>query len=210
MKIIKSLLFLMACIFMLSTCTKSEILLDDEALTTLDDESLINLDDVALTNLKNDKNKPMYVSVPFKAKFIGDYKYAGPDIEELTGLEPKCEFARVIVDFEGNGTHLGKFTGSFDFCAGPEGYGPSDSYMVAANGDTLIVSIAGKVIPGRLDEHPEYVVSYWQDPFVILGGTGRFEGASGGGTSDDYNSSLDPDSHHNWNGTITMKKGKRK
>jgi len=26
----------------------------------------------------------------------------------------------------------------------------------------------------------------------------------------DFNSSLGPNSHHNWNGTITMKKGKRK
>ncbi len=202
MKIFKLLLFLIACIFMLSTCTKSDIFLDNESLSTLDD--------AALTTLKKSKDKPVYVTVPFKAEFLGDYIHAGPDLEELTGLEPKCEFARVIVDFEGNGTHLGKFTGNFDFCVGPEGYGQTDAYMVAANGDILFVSIEGQVIPGRLDDHPEYVVSYWRDPFVILGGTGRFEGASGGGTSDDFNSSQDSNSHHSWNGTIKMKKGKRK
>jgi hypothetical protein len=150
------------------------------------------------------------VTVPFKADFLGNYIYAGPDIEDLTGLEPRgCEYARVIVDFEGNGTHLGKFTGNFDFCAGPLGYGPSVSYMMAANGDILYVSIEGQVIPGRLDDHPEYVISYWRDPFVILGGTGRFEGATGGGWSDDYNSSEDNNSHHYWEGTITLVKGKR-
>ena len=195
MKTIKQFSFLMACIFMLSTCTNSEDIINEDSLST---------------SLKKGNDTPVFVTVPFKAKFIGDYRYVGPDIEEYTGLEPRCEFARVIVDFEGNGTHLGKFTGNFDFCAGPEGYGPSDSYMVAANRDTLFVSISGNVINGRLDEHPEYVISYWQDPFVILGGTGRFEGATGSGMSDDYNSSLDPNSHHNWNGTITMKKGKRK
>lgn len=145
---------------------------------------------------------PVMVTVPFKADFIGEYQSVAPD--------ESCEapqFIRVIVDFEGNGTHLGKFTGNFSFCVDEESnYGPSDSYMVAANGDILYVSIAGQVIGGREDDHPEYVTSYWRDPFVILGGTGRFEGATGSGMSDDYNSSEDPYSHHHWEGTITLKK----
>jgi hypothetical protein len=62
---------------------------------------------------------------------------------------------------------------------------------------------------GRLSDRPSYVIEYWRDPFVILGGTGRFEGATGGGMTDDYNSALDPYSHHHWNGTITMVKGKQ-
>lgn len=202
MKNSKPLLLVLACLTMLSTCTKSDIDLEDGSLNTLDD--------AALTTLKKGTDKSVFVTVPFKAEFLGDYIYVGPDNEEATGLPPKCELVRVIVDFEGNGTHLGKFTGNFDFCVGPEGYGQTDAYMVAANGDRLMISISGNVIQGRLDDHPEYVTSYWRDPFVILGGTGRFEGATGGGISDDYNSSLDPNSHHNWNGTITMKKGKRK
>lgn len=195
MKTFKQFSVLLACMVMFSTCTKSDVIIDDYALKM---------------SSKKAKDKPVFVTVPFKAEFIGDYIYVGPDSEEFTGLAPKCEFFRVIVDFEGNGTHLGKFTGNFDFCFGPEGYGQTDAYMVAANGDILIISISGNVIQGRLDDHPDYVTSYWQDPFEILGGTGRFEGATGGGISDDYNSSLDPNSHHSWNGTITMKKGKRK
>ena len=101
---------------------------------------------------------------------------------------------------------MGKFTGNFSFCVdGNTGeYGPSDSYMVAANRDILYVSIQGQVIGVREDDHPEHVTSYWRDPFVILGGTGRFKVATGGGMSDDYNSSLDDNSHLHWNGTITM------
>ena len=38
-------------------------------------------------------------------------------------------------------------------------------------------------------------------------GMGRFEGATGSGTNDDYNSDLDPYSHHHWTGTITLVKG---
>ncbi len=155
------------------------------------------------------KGKIVTVTVPFKASFVGEYKaiLAPPPAELECGDEFGCF---VDVDFEGTGTHLGNFTGNFKFCAcGPDSqYGPSTSYMVAANGDSLFVSIEGYVIGGRMDDHPEYVVSYWRDPFVILGGTGRFEGATGYGMSDDYNSSEDPNSHHNWEGVITMIKGK--
>jgi len=149
-------------------------------------------------------DKPVMVTVPFKADFIGEY-------QPIIG-DPECtapQLYPVSVDFEGTGTHLGKFTGNFSFCVdGENNYGPSVSYMVAANGDILFVSIEGQVIIGREDDHPDYVVSYWRDPFVILGGTGRFEGATGEGMSDDYNSSEDINSHHHWVGTITMKKGK--
>ncbi|MCM4152433.1 hypothetical protein DHD05_12595 [Arenibacter sp. N53] len=180
MKTIKQILLLMAVIAMTVSCT--------------------HYDDFF------GRHKTKFVTVPFEAEFIGDYRYVGPDDEESTGLEPKCDITRVIVDFEGSGTPLGNFTGNFDFCVGPDGYGQTDAYMVTVKGDTLFVSIAGNVIPGRLDDHPEHVTSYWQDPFEILGGTGRYQGARGGGISNDYNSSLDPNSHHNWSGTITMKK----
>jgi hypothetical protein len=49
--------------------------------------------------------------------------------------------------------------------------------------------------------------NFAKDPFKILGKTGRFKGASGSGMTDDYNSDLDPYSHHHWKGTITLVKG---
>ncbi len=174
-------------------------------------------DEMQNEELKN--SQPHMVTVPFKADFIGTY-----DNDAFIWMpeDEICEdiyMCKVFVHFEGNATHLGKMYGRFEFCAcGPENpdvptpnnrYAPSDSYMVAANGDILYVTISGQVIQGRADDHPEYVTSYFRDPFVILGGTGRFEGATGSGWSDDYNSSLDNNSHHHWTGTITMLKGKK-
>lgn len=184
MKTLKKLLLLTVCISLFATCEPYDIFIDDEYVR---------------------------VTLPFEAEFLGTYIYAGPENQnftDVTGLEPRgCEFARVIVDFEGSGIPLGNFTGNFDFCAGPDGYGPSISYMEAENGDILYVSIEGQVIPGRIEgDHPDYVTSYWRDPFVILGGTGRYAGATGEGMSDDYNSSEDGNSHHNWSGTITLVK----
>ncbi|NQU32474.1 MAG: hypothetical protein HQ521_04505 [Bacteroidetes bacterium] len=146
------------------------------------------------------------VTEPLKVDFLGEYKNV------IQGIDSKCEEpynCRVIVDFKGTGTPLMNFSGTFEFCGcGSDGeYAPTESYMVATNGDTLIVSCSGKVVEGRLDDHPEHVTSYWRDPFVILGGTGQFEGATGNGMTDDYNSSEDANSHHHWEGTITMKKG---
>ena len=184
MKKLAKNLVLIAFVYLIASCSES-----DQILPQLDDEGF-------------KKSEPKTVTVPFKADFIGTYM----DPSDVTCDLP--QFIPANVDFEGTGTHLGKFTGNFRFCLDELlFYGPSDSYMVAANGDILYVSIQGQVIGGREDDHPEYVTSYWRDPFVILGGTGRFEGATGEGMSDDYNSSEDPNSHHNWTGTITMVKG---
>ena len=159
----------------------------------------------ACSNVKKKSTK--METEPFKVDFLGEYKNVIEGSDSECGEPYNC---RVLVDFKGTGTHLENFLGTFDFCAcGPDGeYGPTESYMVAASGDTLIVSCSGKVVEGRLDDHPEYVVSYWRDPFEILGGTGIFEGATGTGMTDDYNSSVDSNSHHHWEGTITIIKEK--
>ncbi|MBN2173833.1 MAG: hypothetical protein JW731_06865, partial [Bacteroidales bacterium] len=116
----------------------------------------------------------------------------------------------------GTATHLGKFTHHFEFCCdwasgiypGPSGY--MKAYFVAANGDSLFVDIEGQVMDGRLDHHPEDVNSYFTDPWEITGGTGRFEGASGQGMTDDYNRDSYPaNSFHHWTGEITLVKGKK-
>ncbi len=185
MKTLKTLLLLAAVGVLLTTCTQTDgILADDTEISPRSSEKM--------------------VTVPFKVKYLGTYNYIGPS--EECGEFPI--YVNVIVDGDGTGTHLGRSTIHFDFCIDDEGnYSDPDAYIVAANGDILNVSVGGQVIQGRQDDHPEFVTSYWKDdPFVILGGTGRFEGASGGGTTDDYNSSEDSYSHHNWSGTITMKK----
>ncbi|MDX8340067.1 hypothetical protein SLH46_12775 [Draconibacterium sp. IB214405] len=143
---------------------------------------------------------------PFEATFTGDYAQVltGDDVKDCPdGFE-----CRVVVNFEGTATELGNISGTFNFCAcGAEGeYAPTNSFLVSEDGDTLFFTCSGKVIEGRAADHPEFVTSYWRDPFVFKGGTGRFEGASGGGTTDDYNSSQDPNSHHHWKGTLILKK----
>jgi hypothetical protein len=165
---------------------------------------------LSFLNCKGTKKSNETTTLPFKADFIGNYTYAGPD----TLAVPKCvePFTawRAIVDGKGTGTELGNFTVHFDFCGDSlSNYGNAYAYMVGAEGDTLFVSCAGRVIEGRLEQHPAYVISYWKDPFIISGGTGKFKGATGEGTTDDYNSSEDPNSHHSWTGTITMVKEKK-
>jgi hypothetical protein len=165
---------------------------------------------LSLINCKGTKNSPEMITIPFTADFIGNYTFAGPD----TLPNPKCADPftawRAIVDGKGTGTELGDFSMHFDFCGDSlSHYGNTYAFMVGDQGDTLFVSCAGQVIDGKLAEHPGYVISYWRDPFEILGGTGKFRGATGNGKTDDYNSSEDPNSHHHWTGNITMMKGKK-
>lgn len=145
-------------------------------------------------------------TVPFDAEFTGTYTAFFAD-----SIVCGPGSMHVIVDCTGKNELLGEFTTHFDFCADSLGYYPGsrmEAYIVAGCGDTLFISQAGQVLPGRLDDHPEYVVEYWRDPFEILGGTGKFEGATGSGMSDDYNSNQDQNSHHRWKGSITLVKQK--
>jgi hypothetical protein len=147
-------------------------------------------------------------TVPFHAEFTGTYTAIVPD-SILCGPGVGLN---VTVDGTGTGEPTGNFTIHFNFCVDSLGYYPGNHIVgeiVTETGDSLYVKCAGQVIEGKAEDHPDYVVSYWRDPFEILGGTGKFEGATGEGTTDDYNSSEDPNSHHHWMGTITLQKGKK-
>lgn len=143
-------------------------------------------------------------NLPFEAEFTGTYTAFYPD-----SLVCGPGSMHVIVDCTGKNELLGAFTTHFDFCSDSLGYYPGprmEACMVAESGDTIFIACAGQVLPGRLEDHPGHVTSYWRDPFEILGGTGKFEGATGSGLTDDYNSSEDQNSHHNWKGSITLVK----
>ncbi len=199
MKTLKKTFLLTAVVCFSMSCSKSDTYFDNDT-------------DVSL---KKGKAEQKAVTVPFKADFVGTYMYGGP---EATCGEWNPEggvmWGMVINEGGGTGTHLGKFTHYFEFCCefmsgiypGPTGH--MVAFFTAANGDILYVSCAGQVLNGRLDHHPADVNSYFKDPFVILGGTGRFEGATGSGYTDDYNRDSYPDnSFHHWRGTITLVKG---
>ena len=153
---------------------------------------------------KKSEDKDVMVTETFEAEFTGSYIYFGPD----TLLTPKCTdslSARIIVDCKGTSNIMGDIKVHFDFCGNEQGYyGNIYGYFVDESNDTLFISSEGKVIEGKTEEHPSFVTSYWKDEFEIIGGSGKFEGATGKGKTNDYNSSEDPNSHHHWKGTITL------
>ncbi len=92
-----------------------------------------------------------------------------------------------VASEQGQGTHVGQYIthleGQMDLATGQVIWG--EGYLTAANGDQLFM----KLTPAD------------PDSFVITGGTGRFEGATGSGTivNSDFGITVDPDA-----GTMTM------
>jgi len=162
---------------------------------------------LSLSNCNKLKKAPQPVTEPFEATAIGNYTYVGPD----TLPNPKCTGQlsqwRAVVDGKGTGTPIGDFTVHFDFCGDSlSNYGNCYACLIAADGDSLFFDAKGRVLDGRLEDHPAFVTSYWRDTMNIIGGTGKFSGATGKLATDDYNSSEDPNSHHSWKGTISLLK----
>jgi hypothetical protein len=145
------------------------------------------------------------VTIPFKASF-----YTVETDLVLDGCGPGI--AINTQEGTGNGTHLGKLTTKMVFCfdlnPGPDfgSYtflpGPDNGYFMAANGDQLWISVTGGKVIFDPSLGPEYV-AYFQDPFDVLGGTGRFEGATGGGMIDSL-VGADGQTDHRWTGEITV------
>lgn len=162
---------------------------------------------------KNDASKE--ITMGFNVHFTGEYLYQGPD-QSICGDFPP--FARVNNVGEGTGTHFKKLKSYFDFCVnitdGTYPYDYMEAYFEDENGDRLNVAIySGQVLPGRVPGMPSFALSYFKDPFEIIGGTGKFEGATGSGFTNDYNfqgkDGIGYTQHH-WQGKITLIKGKKK
>jgi len=169
-------------------------------------------DDLEIDNAtlsKNDVAKT--VTMGFNIVFTGNYDLTAPDLDKCGSFPPMIN---IINNGEGTGTHFGNLTSHFDFCVDirdssyPNAF--EKAYFEDENGDRLFVHVGGFVLGGRIPGMPNFAVSYFKDPFEIIGGTGRFEGATGSGMTNDYNSSKDPYSHHHWQGKITMAKSKLK
>ena len=101
------------------------------------------------------------------------------------------------------------------FCGAVLDYKNGEGVFVAANGDELYFNVPspGEVGHVLLFDHPFYEAMF-QDPFSFIGGTGRFEGASGGGYTNSFVDLFDDDGNfipehqtdHKWTGTLIMKK----
>jgi len=150
-------------LFLLSGCTKD--------LQTSPDAKL--LAETALLK-KNGMRE-----IPLKLDFYSRRNYT---------MSPSCEGAYfgVYQVGEGTGTSLGNFSVTGTFCMNANfEYINAELEFVASNGDKLFMLIANGVVLPLPYNDPLYEF-YFQDKFIITGGTGRFEGASGSGYTDSY------------------------
>lgn len=157
------------------------------------------------------KNAKVIGPIPFQFKF---YSLGGPVVgDESCGVSPV-----VLVRQEGAGSNklLGEFTFVSQFCNNlatgeyglhdyfeEEGLSASFGYFLAENGDRLNIGpIIGQVIPSTKEGYD----LMFQDPFEIISGTGRFEGATGSGTTDSFVNLQKGRTDHIWTGTIYLRK----
>lgn len=152
------------------------------------------------------------LELPFKANFFTKRDYSIEDEgPSYCTQDPYLGFNYQVG--EGEATHLGRFSVTIKFCGAGFDYTNGDGVLVAANGDELYIGLIeiGHILPY---EHPLYELQF-QDPFIFTGGTGRFEGASGGGMTDSFVDLFDDEGNflpehqtdHYWSGTLILPKG---
>lgn len=153
------------------------------------------------------------VALPFEARFFTSGQ--GLQTDPACGAPPRLLNTQVG---EGEATHLGRVTVRITFCMDvtdvlddgmlTEGESlPYDSglgTLVAANGDELHIEISGSVVPS---DDPAFDFEF-HDPFSVTGGTGRFAGAAGEGTSDSFVVQALDRTTHGWSGTLVLPRGR--
>ena len=116
------------------------------------------------------------------------------------------QFPTLFVDGSGTGqaTHLGQFTYTYVFEVDlPTGIGVGTAEFTAANGDRLFTEVAGSLGP-KTSPGFNHVV----EEQTIVGGTGRFAGASGSFTLDRLINLTTEVSVGTVDGTIVLRKKK--
>jgi len=191
----KKILIAIFALCLLNSCDKDSLDLSSDEFNSSEKKRSVDL-------------KTKGVTVPFKSNF---YTEQEGDIDM-----DACEGDVIGLNTQvggGNATHLGKFTTVMTFCMNFDDtdsdnfakYWAVDGVFVAANGDELYFTVSGQVIMYPEGYDPFYV-AYFDDPFIFTGGTGRFDGVSGGGTTNSFTNFAHTD--HNWTGTITLLKSK--
>lgn len=194
MRTIIRLLFLFAGIGLLISCSK------------YDDPLMI--DDPLDSNFKSAGHESVMVSVPFKAN------YSVWDISDYS--DPSCGGSPVyFLTMEGSGniSHLGKITTRMTFCCDVTTgyYYNTVGSFVAANGDELFFEVPeGQIVPND-EDNSSYYQTKFNDYMIFIGGTGRFEGASGDAYSNAYVHNGDDEWRTDFfsKGTLILAKGKR-
>lgn len=128
-------------------------------------------------------------TVPFKAHYDARIVGVGPG--------PGCD-ARLFLEGEGTGAHLGRFTITLGFCGRGDGtLDTGTGTFVAANGDLLHITFHGVSDGGFPVLHFTSFVSF-------AGGTGRFEGATGTATVEGIFDAQTGSGPADWDGMITF------
>jgi hypothetical protein len=186
MKMLKNTLIIAVCMSLFSSCQKIDFWKD-------------------LHHAKN-------ITLPFEAKFFTKRNYSNDGAGNCTEA-PFLSFNYQVG--EGNATHLGHFTTVMHFCAAGFDYKNGEGVFVAANGDELYFKVPSEGVVGHILPYADPFYEYqFQDPFAFTGGTGRFEGASGGGMTNSFVNLFDDNgifipehqTDHTWTGEITHPK----
>jgi hypothetical protein len=113
---------------------------------------------------------PAARQVPLKATF------SGPGVAvDIPG--DRCPVLTIQITGTGTSTHLGKFTTVQSHCAAPPSldFTLGEFTLTAANGDQVFGTYEGEFLP------LEPPLAAIDGALTFTGGTGRFEGATGGG-----------------------------
>jgi len=132
--------------------------------------------DTTNTLLKENSAKSIFVDVPFKADFS--------EWNESDYTDDRCggypNFFLTMIGY-GNIAHLGNTDVTFTFCCDVStgAYYDTNVIFVAANGDELYAEVPiGQIVPNE-EDNSDYYQTRFNDPMYFVGGTGRFEDASG-------------------------------
>lgn len=212
---IRNLLLLLLATLITLACEKNNLAnsLDELGQESLVEETALGQELIESARSINRESR----EIPFRARFATRLT---PDrFGEVTCDDPTLPFPNFQSGF-GKATHLGGFTTELTFCSGGAGvYGGASGYLEAANGDRLFICIeSGQVILPLPEPHPVYD-AFFKDPFTFCGGTGRFEGASGGGMTNSLVDLWNEDypfpgpiipnhrTDHEWTGTLILPNG---
>ena len=147
---------------------------------------------------KKDKNKTK--------KFRAEFFTAMTPTDDVRSCEAPFDFYN-NQEGEGIAMGMGDFETRIDFCVNftTLEYIDGQGKLIFNNGDELWITVSGQILPS---DDPNYDLMF-KDPFQIVGGTGRFEGATGEGMTNSL-VKLFPEggdqTDHVWEGIIVYPK----
>ena len=221
-KMIKGMLGTMFFVLAFIGC-QPEALLNPEEITSVGNDP-----NLFITGYGHGNPNTGPVFVPFKATFFTKRNYSNSGegyCDQTSGLPA---FNYQYATNCGTATMLGQITeAEIQFCGGNfsplrDGslgapFGNGIGYLKAANGDLLYIETHnhgtnGYVVLLPPGSDPKYD-AYFEEPFKIVGGTGRFTMATGGGIMHSYvdlfdeagNLIAEHQTDHTWTGAIKLK-----